>query len=114
MVDKTNSGLESKDGENEGAPPTQKRNHRDSPIEIMDDEENIGKVINGGNFGTDLGNLGTNIRGLGTKLADRIGTDVNAQTIGNIDIGNSDNVDKTETEILQKTILQKINLYIFP
>ena len=45
MVDKTNSGLESKDGENEGAPPTQKRDHRDSPIEIIDDEENIGKVI---------------------------------------------------------------------
>ena len=63
--------------------------------------KNIGKVINGGNFGTNLGNLGTNIRGLGTKLADRIGTDVNAQSIGNVNIGNRNNVDKTETEILR-------------
>ena len=43
MVDKTNSGLESKADETEGAPPTQKRNHKDY-LE-MSDEENIGKVI---------------------------------------------------------------------
>ena len=45
MVDKTNSGLESKAGETEGASLAQKRNHKDCPTEIMADEKNIGKVI---------------------------------------------------------------------
>ena len=55
--------------------------------------KDIGKIFNGGNFGTNMGNLGTNIGNFGTELADKIGTrtDDNAQTIGN-----SDNVDKTE------------------
>ena len=40
----TNSGLESKAGETEGASPAQKRNHKDCPTEILADKENIGKI----------------------------------------------------------------------
>ena len=45
MVDKTNSGLKRKAGESEGAQPALKRNLKDCPSYINDDERNIGKVI---------------------------------------------------------------------
>ena len=45
MVDKTNSGLESKASVIEGASLTQARNHKDCPMEILADKENIGNVI---------------------------------------------------------------------
>ena len=45
IVDKTNSGLESKAGESGAASPPLKRNRKDCPINIKDDERNIGNVI---------------------------------------------------------------------